>query len=96
MRLIMLAVVAAQVGLMQPVCADTPAEADLSLREMLPLFEKNHCTDIKDPAGQLFCGDPKLQSAAVRLSSAVQDRLGRIADRRLAVEENVEDRKSVV
>jgi len=38
----------------------------------------------------LFCGDPALQGVGPRLSRAAQDRLSRIADRRLAVEENVE------
>jgi uncharacterized protein YecT (DUF1311 family) len=90
MRLMMLAVVAAQVGLLYPARADTEAEADRSLRETLPLYEKNRCADIKDTAGQLFCGDPELQSAGARLSNTLQDRINRIADRRLAVEENVE------
>jgi hypothetical protein len=59
MRVIMLAVVAAGVGLMHPACADAAAEADRSRRETLPLYEKNRCTEIKDTAGQLFCGDPE-------------------------------------
>jgi len=90
MRLIMLAVVAAGVGLLHPACADTAAEADRSLRDSLPLYEKNRCAEIKDTAGQLFCGDPALQSAGARLGNALQDRINRVADRRLAVEENVE------
>jgi uncharacterized protein YecT (DUF1311 family) len=90
MRLIMLAAVAAQIGLMHAACADTAAETDRSLRETLPLYEKNHCADTKDTAGQLFCGDPALQSAGARLGNALQDRISRVADRRLAVEENVE------
>jgi hypothetical protein len=65
MRVIMLAVVAAGVGLMHPACADTTAEADRSRRETLPLplplplYEKNRCAEIKNNVGQLFCGDPE-------------------------------------
>jgi uncharacterized protein YecT (DUF1311 family) len=90
MRLIVLAIVAAAAGLMQSARADTPPEADRSLRQALPLFDENRCINIKDPAGQLFCGDPELQGANARLGSAVEGRLNRIADRRLAIEENVE------
>jgi uncharacterized protein YecT (DUF1311 family) len=90
MRLIVLAIVMAAAGCMHPARADSPPEADRSLREMLPLFEKNRCVDIKNFVGQLFCGDPELQSAGARLGSAVQQRLDRIADRQLAIEENVE------
>ena len=57
---------------------------------MLPLFAKNRCAEVKDPAEQLFCGDPELNAPVARLDSAVESRLSRIADRRLAVEENVE------
>ena len=57
---------------------------------MLPLFAKNRCAEVKDAAEQLFCGDPDLNRAGARLGSAVDARLSRIADRRLAVEENVE------
>jgi uncharacterized protein YecT (DUF1311 family) len=94
MRVIMLAVVAAGVGLMHPACADNAAEADRSLRETLPLYEKNRCAEIKNTAGQLFCGDPALQAAGARLGNALQDRMNRLADRGLAVEENVEWTKS--
>jgi len=89
MRVVMLAV-AAQLGWMLPACAEGTPEIDRSLRDTLPLFEKNRCADVKDPAGQLFCGDPDLQGASVRLNAAVQDRVNRMADRRMAVEENVE------
>ena len=57
---------------------------------MLPLYDKNNCKEIRDAAGQLFCGDPELNAASARLSSAVQDRMNRLPDRRLAVEENAE------
>jgi hypothetical protein len=90
MRAIVLAVVATQVGLAHPACAQNSTDSDRSLSEMLPLFEKNQCKEIKDAAGQLFCGDPDLNAASARLSSAVQDRMNRIPDRRLAVEENAE------
>ena len=38
----------------------------------------------------MFCGDPDLRNAGARLNVAVQERLNRIADRRIAVAENVE------
>jgi len=89
MRLFVLAIVAAQIALPGSVRADTAAETDFSLRDLLPLFEKNRCIEIRDPAGQLLCGDPELSAAGGRLGAAVQARLGRVADRTLAVEENV-------
>jgi uncharacterized protein YecT (DUF1311 family) len=90
MRAILLAVVAIQVGLAHPACAQNSMDGDRSLSEMLPLFDKNNCKEIRDAAGQLFCGDPELNAASARLSSAVQDRMNRLPDRRLAVEENAE------
>ena len=90
MRVIMLAVVAAQIGWALPACAEGTPEPDRSLRDALPLFEKNRCAEIRDSAGQLFCGDPELQGIGARLNVAVQERMNRIADRRIAVEENVE------
>src|SRR5258708_12143816 len=89
MRVLMLAV-AAQLAWMLPACAESTPETDRSLRDALPLFEKNRCADVKDPAGQLFCGDPDLQDAGARLNVAVQDRVDRLADRRMAIEENGE------
>jgi len=90
MRAIVLAVVAIQVGMAQPACAENSTDSDRSLSEMLPLYDKNNCKEIRDAAGQLFCGDPELNAASARLSSAVQDRMNRLPDRRLAVEENAE------
>ena len=90
MRAIVLAVVAIQVGLAHPACAENSTDSDRFLSEMLPLYDKNNCKEIRDAAGQLFCGDPELNAASVRLSSAVQDRMNRLPDRRLAVEENAE------
>jgi uncharacterized protein YecT (DUF1311 family) len=89
MRVVLLALVAALVGWTHPAGADT-LDADLSLRDTLPLFEQNHCAQVRDPVDQLFCGDPTLQAAGARLDGAAQERLGRIADRQFAVEENVE------
>ncbi len=60
------------------------------IAELLPLFAKNRCAEVRDPAEQLFCGDPELNSVGVRLNGAAENRLSRIADRRLAAEENVE------
>jgi uncharacterized protein YecT (DUF1311 family) len=89
MRAMVLAVVAIQVGLAHPARADS-VDPDRSISEMLPLFARNHCEEITDPADQLFCGDPELNGASGRLNSAIQDRLNRIPDRRLAIEENAE------
>src|SRR5258708_39831181 len=86
MRAIVLAVVAIQVGLAHPARAENPMDGDRSLSELLPLFDKNNCKEIRDAAGQLFCGDPELNTASARLSSAIQDRMNRLPDRRLGVE----------
>ncbi len=61
MRAIVLAVVAIQIGLGGLARAQTAPDSDRSIREMLPLFAKNHCEDIKNPADQMFCGDPGAQ-----------------------------------
>jgi uncharacterized protein YecT (DUF1311 family) len=90
MRAIVLAIVAVQIGLMHPVRAEDPAGSDRSTTVILPLFVKNHCEEIKDPADQVFCGDPELNAAASRLSSAIAERLNRLPNRRLAIEENAE------
>lgn len=88
MRAVLLAIVAIQLGLAGPASAQNPTAPGKPAAAMLPLFEKNNCTIIKDPADQLFCGDPELNSAAVKLNGAIAARLERIADRRLAIEEN--------
>lgn len=88
MRAIVLAVLAAQIGLAHPARAEESAGADRSISDILPLFARNHCGEIKDPADQLFCGDPELNSAAPRLASAIAERLNRLPNRRLAIEEN--------
>jgi len=90
MRIFVLAVAAALIGTACAAHAEGTPESDRSLRDTLPLFESNRCVEIKDTAGQLFCGDPELRSAGARLNVAVQERLNRIADRRMAIAENVE------
>ena len=90
MRIIMLAVAAALIGTAFSAHAEGTPEPGRSLRDALPQFETNRCAEIKDTAGQLFCGDPDLRSAGTRLNVAVQERLNRIADRRMAIAENVE------
>jgi uncharacterized protein YecT (DUF1311 family) len=90
MRAIVLAVVAIQIGLMHPVRAENPADSDRSITDLLPLFVKNHCEGIKDPAEQMFCGDPELNAAVPRLNSAIAERLNRLPNRSLAIEENAE------
>jgi len=61
-----------------------------SISEKLPVFAENHCAERKNPANQLFCGDPELNAIGARLASAIQERLNRLADRRIAIEENAE------
>jgi uncharacterized protein YecT (DUF1311 family) len=90
MRAIALAVVAIQLGLGGAARAQTTPDSDQSIRQMLPLFAKNHCEEVKNPADQLFCGDPELNVAATRLTAAIGGRLDRIPNRRLAIEENAE------
>ena len=90
MRAIVLAIVAIQIGLAPAAHAENPANPDRSISDLLPLFGKNHCEELRDPAEQLFCGDPELNGVAVRMNSAIQERLDRIPHRRLAIEENAE------
>jgi uncharacterized protein YecT (DUF1311 family) len=90
MRSIVVAIVAIQLGSMHPVCAQGAPGSAGQIAERLPLFAKNRCAELKDPAEQLFCGDPELNGAGARLTSAIESRLNRVADRRLAIEENVE------
>ena len=68
----------------------TPADPDHSISQTLPLFESNHCRAIRDPAEQLFCGDPELNAAATKLNGAIQQRLSRLTNRSIAIEENAE------
>lgn len=85
-----LAVVAVQLGLAHPVLAEGPSSSDRTIADKLPLFAKNHCETHKDPANQLFCADPQLTAAGATLAAAIQDRLSRLADRLIAVEENAQ------
>src|ERR1700730_14572731 len=89
MRGIVLAAVAIQIGLAHPAVAED-AVADRPIGQMLPLFEKNHCDGFKDPAEQMFCGDPELYDASLKQNKAIQDRLNRIPNRRLAIKEEAE------
>jgi uncharacterized protein len=90
MRGIVLAIVAIQVGLAHPARAESSADAGRPISETLPLFDRNHCGAFRDPADQLFCGDPELNDASAKLSPAIQERLNRIPNRRLAIAENAE------
>ena len=58
MRAIVLAIVAIQVGLAHPARAESAAGSDRLITDILPLFVKNHCEEIREPADQFFCGDP--------------------------------------
>jgi uncharacterized protein YecT (DUF1311 family) len=90
MRAILLAIVAIQVGWAHAACAQNASGSGQSISDMLPLFGKNNCATVKDPADQLFCGDPELNDASAKLRIAIQNRLDRIPDRRHAIEENAE------
>ncbi len=90
MRRFVLAAVAIQIGLALPAFAEDQPASDRSVREALPLFETNHCAVFSDLAELLFCGDPELNAAVEKLNGAIQQRLNRIPNRRLAIEENAE------
>ena len=90
MRTILLALMAIQIGLMHPAHAEAAAVPERPVSEALPLFGKNHCESVKDSADVLFCGDPELNDASTNLNDAIQARLNRLPDRRLAIEENAE------
>lgn len=90
MRGIVLAIVAIQIGLAHPACAQTPGGGDRPVSAALPLFDGNHCGAIRDAAQQLFCGDPELNAAAARQNKAIEDRLNRLANRPRAIAENAE------
>jgi uncharacterized protein YecT (DUF1311 family) len=89
MRIIFLFVVAVVLSLASAFAQDS-ADSDHSIGEKLPLFAKNHCETHKDPANQLICADPALSAAAATLNAAIQERLNRLADRRVGIEENAE------
>lgn len=97
MRGFLLAMVAIQIGLAHPARAQTSGDGDRPIRTVLPLFDSNHCGAIRNPAEQLFCGDPELNAASQRLGKAIEDRLSRLANRRRAIAENadwIRDRNS--
>src|SRR3984957_9186809 len=86
MRAIALAIVATLIGSGHPALAEDSPGRPIS--EALPLFDSNHCAGFRDPAEQLFCGDPELNAAPTKMNSAIQGRLSRLANRRLAIAEN--------
>lgn len=97
MRRMVLAVVAILIGLAHPALADDPPVSGRPFSDALPLFGTNHCAILRNLAEQFFCGDPELNAVSVKLNAAIQDRLNRLANRRLAIEENagwVRDRNS--
>ena len=97
MRAITLTIVAIGIGLAAPLYADNAADANRPITDLLPLFAKNQCETIKAPADQLFCADPELNAAGIKLGNAIAERLNRIPNRRLAIEENaswIRDRNS--
>ena len=90
MRIICLTLVAIQFAFGDFALAQDSHEPNHSISEKLPLFAENHCAEHKNPANQLFCGDPELSAIGAKLASAIQERLNRLADRRIAIEKNAE------
>jgi uncharacterized protein YecT (DUF1311 family) len=90
MRAFALVILVIQVALAPPARADDASDSSRPITGILSLFIQNHCEEIKAPADQLFCGDPKLNAAGTKLSSAIAERLNRLPNRRLAIEENAE------
>jgi len=86
MRAVWLAAALVQLGLAHAALA----QDSHSIGEKLPLYATNHCERHRDPANQLLCGDRDLAAAAEKLSAAIQERFNRLADRRIAIEENAE------
>lgn len=87
MRFIVLCVLAMLASPAAPAWAQS-GTPDRSIADKLPLFAKNNCQQNRDPALQLFCGDPELAAAAEKLSAAIEARLARLPDRLPAIEEN--------
>ena len=87
MRFIVLSVLALLASPAAPACAQS-GTPDRSIADKLPLFARNGCQHNRDPANQLFCGDPELAAAAEKLSAAIEARLARLPDRLPAIEEN--------
>jgi uncharacterized protein YecT (DUF1311 family) len=85
-----LAIVAALIGLACPARAEGPPNSGRPISDALPLYATNHCAILKGQAERLFCGDPELSAILPQLNAAIQDRLNRLANRRLAIEENAE------
>ena len=73
MRAFALAIVVIGIGLAQPALADNAGDSNSSITDILPLFVKNHCEETKVPAEQLFCGDPELNGAGVKLNKAIAE-----------------------
>ena len=89
MRIIFLFLLAVLFGPASALAQSSPA-SDHSIGEKLPLFATNHCETHKDPANQLICADPELGAASAKLNAAIQERLNRLADWAVAIEENAE------
>jgi uncharacterized protein YecT (DUF1311 family) len=86
MRAGWLVAVAVLIGLACPALAQDAR----AINDKLPLFAKNHCETHRDPANQMICGDPDLYAAGGKLGVAIQERLNRLADRRVAIEDNAQ------
>ena len=67
MRIICLTLVAIQFAFGDFALAQDSHEPNHSISEKLPLFAENHCAEHKNPANQLFCGDPELNAIGTNL-----------------------------
>lgn len=90
MRSIVAALLLLQFGWTGPALAQAATTTMRPMAEMLPLFAKNKCAELRDTAEQLFCGDPDLNALTPKLSAALESRFSRVLDRRAATAENVE------
>src|SRR5215510_9584713 len=90
MRSIVAALLLLPFGWTGPALAQAATTTMRPMAEMLPLFAKNKCAELRDTAEQLFCGDPDLNALTPKLSAALESRFSRVLDRRAATAENVE------
>jgi hypothetical protein len=70
MRMICLALVAIRFAFGDFALAQDSHDPNHSISAKLPLFAENHCAEHKNPANQLFCGDPELNAIGAKLASA--------------------------
>ena len=75
MRSLVFALVAFALACAQPAAAQGVATPRGPMADILPLFAKNGCAELRDTAEQLFCGDPDLNPLVVRLGKVRRAKL---------------------